>query len=171
MFSDLAKSRYSSRKYLNKAVEKEKIIKVLDAARIAPTAANLQPFCFYVYQSAAELDKIRKVYHRAWYKEAPVVIVACSNHEKSWVRSSDGKDHADIDIAIAIDHMTLQAAELGLATCWICNFDVLACREVMQLPGHIEPVALLPLAYPADKADLDRFEGARKKLDDLVIWK
>lgn len=171
MFSDLAKSRFSSRKYLDKAVEKEKIIMVLEAARIAPTAANLQPFCFYVYQSPVELEKIRNVYHRAWYKEAPVVIVACADHSKSWVRASDKKDHADIDIAIAIDHLTLQAAELGLGTCWICNFDVIACREVLQLPNHIEPVALIPLAYPADKSDLNRFEGARKKLSDLVIWK
>jgi nitroreductase len=170
LFLDLAKKRFSSRKYLNQPIEEEKIIKVLEAARIAPSAANKQPCIFFVIQENENLQKIREVYHREWFKEAPVVIVACTDHSKGWVRSSDNKDHCDIDMAIAIDHMTLQATELGLGTCWICNFDVAKCRTLLELPNNVEPVALLPLAYPADFADTERHLSQRKPLSEIVRW-
>ena len=117
MFLNLAKSRFSCRKYLSKEVEKEKILAVLEAARIAPSAANHQPWLFYVFHTKEKLETISKVYNRQWFKESPVVIVACANHSEAWVRASDSKDHCDIDLAIAIDHITLQASDLGLATC------------------------------------------------------
>jgi len=170
LFLDLAKNRFSSRKYLNKPIEEEKIIKVLEAARIAPSAANKQPLLLYVIQQKENLEKLSEVYHREWFKEAPVVIVVCADHSKAWIRSSDKKDHCDIDMAIAIDHMTLQATELGLGTCWICNFDVAKCRMILELPNNIEPVALLPLSYPADTADTERHLTHRKSLIEIVKW-
>lgn len=169
-FAELAKQRFSSRNYQNKTVEPEKIKAVLEAARIAPSAANKQPWVFYVANTPKSLSLLAPVYHRQWYKEAPVVIVACANHNMGWVRASDNKDHCDIDLAIAIDHMTLQATDLGLGTCWICNFDVKLCRELLQLEAYIEPVALLTLAYPADRPDTERHTPARKKLDEIVKW-
>ncbi|MDP4228060.1 MAG: nitroreductase family protein, partial [Bacteroidota bacterium] len=83
---------------------------------------------------------------------------------------SDEKDHCDIDAAIATDHMTLQATELGLGTCWICNFDPFLCKEILDLPENIEPVVILPLAYPADKPDVNRHENQRKPLDKIVKY-
>jgi nitroreductase len=169
-FLDIAKSRYSSRKYLNKPIEEDKILRILEAGRVAPSAANRQPWIFYILQQKDNLLKIREVYHREWYKEAPVVIVACANHEQGWIRSSDNKDHSDVDLAIAITHIVLQATELGLGSCWVCNFDVNKCREVLNLPKYIEPVALIPLAYPADLADPERHFINRKPLSEIVKW-
>jgi nitroreductase len=168
-FNTLARQRFSSRKYLNQPVEEDKLIKVLEAGRIAPSAANKQPWIFYVIRDDKNRSTISSAYHRDWLKHAPVIIVACADHTKAWIRS-DGKDHCNIDLAIAIDHMTLQAAELGLATCWICNFNPVRCKEILNLPDHMEPVAIIPLAYPEDSADPNRHITARKPLSDIVRW-
>jgi nitroreductase len=169
MFIELAKKRYSSRKYLNKPVEDEKLIEVLEAARISPSAANFQPWHFIVIRAKENLKAIHTVYHREWFKEAPVVIVACGDHHVAWKRA-DGKDHTDIDISIAVDHMTLAATYLGLSTCWICNFDAKKCCEILKLPENIEPIALIPLAYPADSTDTSRHSTKRKKIEEIVHW-
>lgn len=168
-FLDIAKRRYSSRKYLDKPVEEEKLLKVLEAARIAPSAANKQPCVFYVVKEKENLKKVSEAYHREWLKDAPVIIVACADHNLAWKRS-DKKDFSDVDLAIAIDHITLQATELGLATCWICNFDVSKCRSILDLPLHIEPIAIIPLAYPADSTDPERHKTMRKPLDKIIHW-
>ena len=84
--------------------------------------------------------------------------------------SGDGKDHCDIDAAIAIDHMTLAAVELGLGTCWICAFNSMECHKILGLPSHIEVIALLPLGYPGQEADTERHQTQRKPLDELVSW-
>jgi nitroreductase len=170
-FIDLAKKRYSSRTYQDKPVEEEKIIKILEAAHIAPSAANHQPWVFYIFKEKDNLLKIREVYHRDWFKQAPIVIVACADHNLGWIRASDNKDHSDIDLAISITHMILQATELGLGTCWICNFDVNKCREVLDLPINIEPVALIPVAYPNDSSNPERHQTRRKQLSNIVVWK
>lgn len=169
-FIELAKKRYSSRKYLNKKIEKDKIYKVLEAGRIAPSAVNFQPWQFIVIEDEANLKKLWETYDREWIKEAPVLIIICGDHKKSWKRKKDGKDHCDIDAAIAADHITLQATELGLATCWVCNFDKDKCSEILKLPENIEPIVILPLGYPADEVDVNRHEKLRKKIDEVVSW-
>jgi len=168
-FEELAKHRFSSRHYQPQPIEREKLLKVLEAARVSPSAANKQPWKFYVFEGREAVMRIAEAYHREWLKDAPVVIVACTDHNKSWKRASDGKDHADIDVAIAVDHMTLQATDLGLATCWICNFDADKCRKILDLPENIEPVVILPLVYPSDKADLNRHQKQRNTLEDIIV--
>ncbi len=168
-FLDLARHRFSSRKYLNKPVEEDKLLKVLEAARIAPSAANKQPWIFYIIRDENNRKKIAETYHREWLMSAPVIIVACAEHKSAWVRS-DGKDYCDIDLAIAIDHITLQATNLGLSTCWICNFDTSKCKKILQLSESIEPIAIVPLAYPADSADPDRHISVRKPLSEIIKW-
>jgi nitroreductase len=93
----------------------------------------------------------------------------CGDHSKAW-RRPDGKGHCDIDAAIAADHMTLAAAELGLGTCWVCNFDTRALHKLLRLPPHVEPIVLLPLGYPADQGDPGRHETKRKKMEEIVHW-
>jgi nitroreductase len=168
-FNQLARKRYSTRKYDTKPVEKEKLKYILETGRIAPSAANYQPWFFIVLEEEKHREKIWESYNRPWFKEAPVIIILCADHKKSWKRL-DGKDHADIDIAIAADHMTLAAAELGLGTCWICNFDPVKCVEVLKLPAHIEPVVILSLGYPLDVCDPDRHLTKRKTLLEVVRW-
>ena len=168
-FNQLAKKRYSTRKYDSRPVEKEKLEYILEAGRIAPSAANYQPWFFIVVQDETQLRNMWETYHRPWFKDAPVHIVLCADHHVSWKRI-DGKDHADVDIAIAADHMTLAAAELNLGTCWICNFDPVKCTEVLGLPAHIEPVVILSLGYPLDEGDPERHHTKRKPINEIVRW-
>jgi nitroreductase len=168
-FLTLAKKRYSCRSYKPDAVEDEKLMRVLEAGRIAPSAANLQPWHFMVVRSPENLAKVAACYSRDWLKTAPLIIIVCGDHTKAWQRK-DGKDHTDVDISIAVDHMTLQATASGLATCWICAFDAARLTETFHLPGHIEPVALFPLGYPNDTCDTERHHTARKKLNEITHW-
>lgn len=165
-FMNIAQQRYSVRGYEEKEVEREKIVQVLEAGRIAPSAVNFQPLHFYVITDQKEKDLIYESYNRNWLKEAPVILVICGNHSKSWKRK-DGKDHCDIDAAIAIDHMTLAAADLGLGTCWICAFDPQRCHELMRLPQELEVIALLPLGYPRVERNS---EFRRKSMEELTTW-
>lgn len=168
-FIDLAKQRYSSRKYLDKPVEREILLKVLEAGRVAPSAKNKQPWHFVIITQDESLKKIRECYQREWLQTAKCIIVVCGDHREAW-RRADGKIHTDIDVAIAIDHITLAATDIGLSTCWICKFDVLKCAEIMELPEGVEPIALIPIGYPADETDANRHDQLRKPLDEIVHW-
>ncbi len=169
-FLDIAKSRYSCRKYDSKPVEAEKLALVLEAGRVAPSAVNFQPWHFYVIQGESQLNKFHAAYHREWFQSAPCVIVICTDHSRSWKRKADGKDSGDVDAAITTDHMTLQATELGLATCWICNFDTEVTGELLGLPPEMEPMVILPLGYPLGEADPARHGEKRKALSEIVTY-
>ena len=165
-FYELARSRYSVRKYRALPVEETCVNTVLSAAATAPSACNLQPWVFIVISDEQSRFSFRQVYQKEWFLSAPVIIAVCCDHERSWKRG-DGKDFGEIDVAIALDHLTLAAAELGLGTCWIGNFDVAAARKLLKLPEQIEPVAFTPLGYP-DGASAMR-EKKRKSLDEIVF--
>jgi nitroreductase len=167
-FIQLAKSRYSSRKYKQISVEDDKLDNVLEAGRIAPSAVNYQPL-FFVVVRGENLEKVRECYKRDWFRTAPMCIIICSDHSRSWKRG-DGKDHADVDAAIAADHFTLAATSIGLATCWVCNFDKPKLAEVLNLPDHIEPVVILPIGYPEDTVDIERHSVKRKPMKDMVVY-
>jgi nitroreductase len=169
IFYDIAKARYSCRNYKPDEVPVEKIKQVVDAFGIAPSAVNYQPWCIIIIREQKNKEKIYQAYQRDWIKSAPVLLVVCGDHKVSWKRK-DGKDHLDIDIGIAIDHLTLQATELGLATCWVCNFDRKILEDNLNLPEHIEPVAIIPLGHPNDQPDVDRHSLKRKSMDEIVRW-
>ncbi len=170
-FLELAKKRFSVRKFKPDPVKEEDLQYVLEAGRIAPSANNSQPWQFIVViKDGANNNKVNELYHREWYNDAPVVIIIVADHSKSWHRS-DGKDHADIDVAIAADHMTLAATEKGLGTCWVCNFDVEKTKVFCGLPEHFEPVVIFPLGYPDVEVDEERHSVKRKPLSEIVIYK
>lgn len=166
-FLDLAKERYSVRCYSEKPVEAEKLDYVLEAGRIAPSAANKQPWHIIVVKDDHNRQKMAEAYHRKWFSRAPVILVICGDHSASWKRA-DGKDHCDIDISIIVDHLTLAAAEQGLGTCWICNFDTSVCSRILSLPDHIEPIVLLPVGYPGEDPD-DRTRHLERKMKEEII--
>jgi nitroreductase len=165
-FLELAKKRYSVRKYSNKEVEKEKLLRIFEAVRLAPTACNLQPFRFVVITEPEMKNRIAAAYSGKWILPAPVIIAVCGDHSQSWKRR-DGKDYCDVDAAIAVDHLTLAAAELGLGTCWIGAFDSRLCHDELKLPAHMEVIALIPLGYP-EKEEIP--EKNRKDLEDIIRW-
>lgn len=164
-FGELIAGRYSVRAYKSDPVPEELLGRVLEAARLAPTAANRQPFTVYVVSTAGREEGLRKVYHRHWFTQGPMVLCVCTTPAQAWNRVKfDGKCYADVDAAIAMDHMILAAAEAGLGTCWIAAFDPAAAREVLKLPEGIEPVLFTPLGYPADAPK----PKERKPLAELV---
>jgi len=162
-FSKLITSRYSVRAYKPDPVEKEKLDRVLEAARLAPTAANKQAFQIIVIQTKGREEALKRIYGRDWFVQPPLVICACGMPDRNWVRK-DGKNYSDVDVAIVMDHLILAAADLGLGTCWIGAFDPDAAREVLGLPDGAEPVAFTPLGYPADELRPKK----RKPLHELV---
>jgi nitroreductase len=162
-FWELINERYSVRAYTPDPVEDEKLEKVLEAARLAPTAANRQPFQLIVIHTAGREEELYDIYGKAWFVEPPLVICACGLEEQGWTRR-DGKSYVDVDVAIAMDHLILAAANEGLGTCWVGAFDPDAARRVLGLPEKVEPIAFTPLGYPADEPGAKK----RKPLDELV---
>lgn len=165
-YFQLIEKRYSARAYKPDDVEKEKLDKILEAARLAPTACNLQAFKILVIKTAGREKELNRIYRANWFSEAPYILGICSIPGKSWVRR-DGKNYSDVDSAIVMDHIILAGAELGLGTCWIGAFDATAAREVLGLGDEVEPVAFTPLGYARETA----VTKVRKPLEDLVVYK
>ena len=162
---DSIKNRFSVRSYLNKPVEDEKLALVLDAARLAPSARNKQSWKFIVIKDKIIRQKlIDAAAGQQFVAEAPVVIAAVST-EPSYVMRCGVPAYA-VDLAIAVDHMTLQAVELGLGTCWIGAFYQDKVKEILQIPDEYKVVALLPLGYPARSPA----EKLRKSKNDVFSY-
>jgi len=162
-FRDLIASRYSVRAYKPDPIPDELLGTVLDAARLAPTANNNQPFGIVVVRCAGREAELGRIYHRHWFTQAPLVICVCGLPARAWVRK-DGRSYLDVDVAIVMDHLILAAADAGLGTCWIADFDAAAAREILQLPDGVEPILFTPLGWPADTPGSKQ----RKPVSDLV---
>lgn len=163
--------RKSIRSFSDKEIEKDTIIELLHAARIAPSAVNKQPWRFFVCNSDEIKEQIRESYPRNWFKTAPLYIVACADKSQSWKRTADNKDHGNIDVAIAVTHLTLKATTLGLGTCWVCNFDAEILSNALNLDKALEPVAIIPIGYPSEK-ELQKEDQPkkRKSIEEFTEW-
>lgn len=167
-FMELAKKRYSVRSYTKQKVEPEKLEQILQAAHVAPTAANLQPVHLIAVQSAEGLAKIKKA---ANIYDAPLAILVCADHKKAWVRPFDQKNTADIDASILTDHMMLQATALGLGSVWVCYFQPDILRKEFSLPDSLEPIHILVRGYTEETpADPERHSQTRIPLQELVSY-
>ena len=165
-FLSLVKQRYSCRNYLPQAVEQEKLDYVMECVRLAPSAVNLQPWHFRIITQKDELQKLCQCYKREWIQTASVIIMASIRHDQEWVRR-DGKHHGDIDIAIAVEHLCLAAAEQGLGTCWVCNFDAEMCKQLFNISDdNEEPAVLIPIGYAAETTAPS--EKKRKPMDEIL---
>ena len=167
-FLDNAKKRYSVRSYKSQKVEQEKLDLILEAAHVAPTAANLQPVRLLVVQEKEGLAKIEKA---ANIYNAPLAVIVCADHSTAWIRPFDKKQTGDIDASILTDHMMLQASELGLGTVWVCYFKPDILSQEFNLPENLEPVNILVIGYADEEpADPDRHGKTRIPLDTLVAY-
>jgi nitroreductase len=162
-FYEVIRGRRSVRAYRDEPVEEQKLQRVLEAARLAPSAANRQPWHFYVIRDGSLRDALLQAYSQQWLADAPVVICACARPSEAWHRS-DGKSYADVDVSIAMEHLVLAAAAEGLGTCWIGAFKPEKLREVLDIPPELEPVALTPLGHPAQQPE----PRARKPIERIV---
>lgn len=165
-FKELSDARFSVRSYTDEAVSKEQLNYILECARLAPSAVNFQPWRFYVVTKAEDKAKLHECYNRDWFKTAPMYIICCIRHDEAWVRKYDQKEHGNIDIAIATEHICLAAAEQGLGTCWVCNFDAKLCHELFSLPENEEAVVLIPLGHLSP--DVEQKEKNRKAIEEIV---
>jgi len=161
----LIRERRSVRSYKKDPVPDAALERTLEAARMAPTAANRQAFRLLVVRTQGRERELSRVYAKDWFTQAPLVIAVCALTDGCWVRA-DGKSYGDVDAAIVMDHLILAAADRGLGTCWIGAFDPRAAREVLGIPASVEPIAFTPLGYPADRPGPKK----RKPLSDLVLY-
>jgi nitroreductase len=162
-FQELIRVRRSLRGYKPDPIAEDVLYRVLGAGRIAPTAANLQPFHLIVVTDPDMRARMKEVYVREWFATAPVILVGCVEPAKAWQRA-DGFNAAEIDVGIVMDHIILAATEEGLASCWVCNFDEGKTKEILGIPPEVRVIAMTPLGFP--NAVPRPF--ARKRLEDLV---
>jgi len=163
---ELIKYRKSVRSWSDRVVTQETVKKIIDTARFAPSAKNLQDWKVIAVRDSELRGRMTEVARgQIFVGEAPVVLVICGD-------SSTGKMSCDmprsvVDATILIDHITLAAAAEGLGTCWIGSFDQDACRKLLRIPGGWEVVELLPLGYPADPSKVSK---TRKRVEEILDW-
>jgi nitroreductase len=149
-FLELSKSRYSVRSYAARPVEENKLARILEAGRVAPTACNNQPQRVKVITDASGLQKVDECTPCRF--GAPVVLLICYDKAVCWKRSFDGALSGEVDASIVTTQMMLAAQDLGLGSCWVMYFDPIKARELFGLSDKIVPISMLPLGYPAQDA-------------------
>ena len=167
-FLELAESRYSVRNYDPKPIEQEKLDRILRAGQVAPTAANRQPQRIFVLKSDEAMDKARSVTRFCF--NAPMALLICYDRSRSW-KAADGHDSGHVDASIVVTQMMLEAFDEDIGTCWVRGFDKNVLAEVFGLSETLEPVALLPIGYPA--ADSHPWPGAhdnRLPIENTVTY-
>jgi len=156
------RARRSIRNYLDRPVEEEKLLAVLEAGRLAPSARNMQDWRFIVVSDPATRQRLAEAAKgQQFVAQAPLVIAACGTSD---LVMTCGQPAYAIDVAIALDHMTLAAASLGLGSCWIGAFYEDRVKQILAVPPEVRVVALLPLGYPADMPA----PRPRKSLEDIA---
>lgn len=168
-FLQLAKERWSVRKFEARPVEREVIQTILRAGMLAPTAKNMQPQRILVIDGAQELEKLDECTKCRF--GAPAALLVCYDRDVCWRRERyDGKASGEVDAAIVATHMMLAAVSLGVGSTWVMHFDPAAVREQFALPEAYEPVALLVMGYPAPDALPSPMHAERLPEDKLVFW-
>jgi len=167
---DAIRTRRSVRQYAAKPIPGDVMQRMRDALRLAPSACNLQPWHFILVQDA---DVRRQVAQAArdqmWMADAPVIVVACGLVDEAYKHMGGYGNSADVDVAIALDHLTLAAVAEGLGTCWIGAFDEKAAKKLLGVPKNVKVIAMTPLGYPAS-ADLNRPVGAGSRKAESEVF-
>ena len=164
-FTDIINKRRSVRAYKTMPVEDEKLSVVLNAARLAPTASNRQPFRIIVIHTKGKEEELLTIYQRDWFVQAPLILCLCGIPANAWVRK-DGKKYLGVDAAIVMDHMVLAATDIGLGTCFVASFDEVNARKVLMIPEDAEPILFTPLGYPDDIPGIKK----RENIEELVRY-
>ncbi len=167
-FLDLAKARYSVRKFSDKKVSKEIIEKILRAAMLAPTGCNNQPQRIIVVQSDEGLAKIKEC--TRCHFDAPLVFIISYNKDECWKRPYDDKLSGDIDASIVTTHMMMEAWEMGVSSCWVMHYRPEVLKEKFGLADNLESTALLVCGYPAEDAKPAALHDQSRSESELVRW-
>ena len=167
-FEEVIKNRYSCKKYSDKKVEKEKLDKILEAGRLAPTAKNLQEYHIYVIQSEKNLKKVDEV-TPCRYGASTVLLVT---YDKTNVFTYPGgsRDSGIEDATIVATHMMLAAKNQGVESCWINFLDPDITHKKFRLPAKEEVLMMLDLGYPAEDCEINPLHDKRKDLSEIVSF-
>jgi len=161
---DAIRKRYSCRVYQDKPIEPEKLERIFEAARLAPSAKNLQDWRFVVVMERNTKQKIAQAANnQTFLQNAGAIIVACTVSDEVM---RCGQAVGPIDVAIALEHIALQAAESGLATCWIGSFYPEKVRPILGIPENVAIIELMAVGYAADSAKVPN----RQPLDKMVCY-
>ncbi|MCM8759710.1 MAG: nitroreductase family protein [Candidatus Omnitrophica bacterium] len=169
-FYQVIKTRRSVRSYKKKEIPQDVLERVLDAARIAPSGSNRQPWKFIVVRDEQRIKKLAQLCHnQSFIAQAPVVIAGCGRNihynRGGWM----GDYSVIVDVAIAFDHLTLAARAEGLGTCWIGSFDNEEIKKYLGIPEDYNVVALTPLGYPeSDKVFCETID--RLPLEEIIFY-
>jgi nitroreductase len=155
---------YNPARPLDKAV----LERILDAGRVAPSAANRQPWRFLVVSSREMLAQVRRSYEKPWFQDAPHVLAVTGRTSEAWSRQ-DGWNSIETDLAIAMDHMILAAENEGVGTCWIAAFDPTILRSALGLSSEEKIYAVTPLGYPRP-GFTRKDQKQRKTLPEVVKY-
>ena len=165
-FLDLAKARYSCRKFSDRPVEKDKLDSIIEAAVSAPTAKNLQPWRLWVIRSNEAMEKVKSA--TACHFGAPVVLAVGGCAKDAWVRPFDNRNFEDVDAAIVGTHIMMAVQDMGLGTTWVGFFDEPKMKELFPEMAEYDLVALFPIGYPAEDAVPADRHNQRKAKEELV---
>ncbi len=159
-------NRRSVRDYLEKSVEKEKLARILEAARLAPTARNQQDWSILVVDDPTIKNELveQSSPHQPFLKQASAILVGCALNPGYVMRC--GHPAFLIDLAIVLDHISLQAVREGLGTCWIGSFQQDKAKAVLHIPEEVQIVELMALGYPKEKTPARK----RKSFSELFKW-
>jgi len=167
-FYDLIRKRESVRDYdPNRKIEDTVLNRILNAGRLAPSAANRQPWTFLLVSSKEKLDKVRPCYNKQWFQEAPHILIIVGDKTKSWVRPADGYNSIETDLTIAMDHIILAAEYENVGTCWIEAYDPQILSDAISLKENEVIFSITPLGYP-NKGYQKHCNKERKPLEEIV---
>ncbi len=162
---DLIKKRRSVRKYKSDPIPQKSLEKILEAARLAPSAYNSQSWKLILVSDSKKKQELAKAANNQMFiSEAPIIIVGIAL-DPNYLMPCDVHSYA-VDLAIAMDHITLTACEQGLGTCWIGAFSQKEAKSILNIPNGHKIVALMPIGFPADSPGLKK----RKKIKEIVVW-
>lgn len=164
---DIIKERRSVRKFKADPIPEESLQRVLDAARFSPSGKNLQPWKFILVKDESLKKRLVEAsVGQTFIAQAPVVIVACAFPDRCYSRMGNYMKSWPVDVAIAFEHLMLQAQEEGLGTCWIGAFEEREVKSVLHVPEGVRVLALTPLGYPDEKPA----PRGRKDLQEIISY-
>jgi nitroreductase len=167
-FFGVVETRESIRNYdSDKPIEEGKLQRILEAGRLAPSAANRQPWQFILVSSKQGLERVRPCYDADWFRAAPHILIVKGKAADAWTRA-DGYNSLETDLTIAMDHLILAAENEGVGTCWIANFKPDVLRAVLDLSDDESVFAITPLGYQT-KGFKKKGRKSRKSLEEIVL--
>lgn len=167
-FLELAKKRYSVRKFSEKKVEKEKVDLILEAARLAPTACNFQPQRLLVIENEESLNKLKNC--TPYHFDAPLAILICYDNKVSWKRKYDNCEGGEVDASIVTTQMMLEITNLGLGSTWVGSFEPEKIKSEFNLPENFIPVSLLPIGYESEDSEPNPNHEKRLEKEKTVFY-